>query len=325
MLSRWLGLACAALLALACSDDDSSGAGPHPCQNAPDPAALRDCSTRHYLRDYAPLSQPSCAPSGSPIAIAADLDLELFRGVGISDPAVVEQTHALQRYFEPHELWFFTNAPASAIPLSHPMDGSDAQLRQALIDAGIPLDRPLSPEEEAIANQIIGDVVFAPIRNFVLTHAVPKQSRVIVITVSRIVAPALEGSLTSGLEIAGLGLSPALLDAVTAEDPQNDLYELLGLPNDFTPLLFVASGITRKYTKTPDNLVAHEMGHALGLVHQQLTGNLMTQGSPLNCRTTIDASQTGTLVLPQVNAAIACPRRLFELRRRIFERLLPHA
>jgi hypothetical protein len=144
-----------------------------------------------------------------------------------------------------------------------------------------------------------------------------------VVVLAQVISPELEQLLGMPLEIAGLGLSPTLLATVNAEDPQSDLYELLGLPPSFTPTLFVASGVIRKYTQYPDNIVSHEMGHALGLVHTQWYGNLMTQGSPFDCRTVLEPDQAEAVTLPHVVSPIPGYRLLFELRRRVLDRVLP--
>ena len=139
--------------------------------------------------------------------------------------------------------------------------------------------------------------------------------------VSSIIDPALAPLIGINGELAGLGLSPALLDSVTAADPQQNLYELIGLPASFTPTLFVGDGTVKKYTAYPDNLVAHEMGHALGLVHQQAQGNLMTQGTPTNCRTAVTDTQLGEITLPQVIQAAPGYETLLGAPRRVLNAL----
>jgi hypothetical protein len=179
------------------------------------------------------------------------------------------------------------------------MVGTQAELRAALVNVGIDPDATnLTPAQEAIANQAIGQIMFRPLREMIQSQQAP--GRVNIFILPEIVAPALAVSLQLQGELAGLGVSPSLFARISADDPQFNLLTLIGLPADFTPTLFVGSDTVRKYTNHPDNLIAHEMGHILGLVHQTDPGNLMTQGTPTNCRTIVTDQQIDDLSLPRI-------------------------
>ncbi len=315
----------AGLMLSACgsSNDDRGPEPAHPCPPAADGICedrvatgaiaaaeleackadeLRGCATQHYFRSFPTKTLPECRSGGSTKAVNANVAAKLFKGGGLWDERVVEQTHGLQRYWSVHELWFYTDSVSTPVPYQHAMVGTRAELETALRNVGIdPNATYLTPAEEAIANKAIGEVMFRPLREMILGSQAP--GRVNIFVIPSIAAPTLTGSLGVNGEIAGLGVSPTLFARIGESDPQYDLLTLIGLPPDFTPTLFVGSDTVRKYTSHPDNLVAHEVGHILGLVHQNSTGNLMTQGTPTHCRTIVTEQQIDDLSLPRLKHA----------------------
>lgn len=290
---------CPPAAAAICEEQVAQGAIPAEQRATCEQEQLRACSTQHYFRGYPERNQPACLSAGSTKTVNQNLLAALFHGGKLWDDRVVEQTHGVQRYWAGHELWFYADRPSERVPYTNAMVGSDAEFRAALSKAGIdPEASYLTPEQEAIANQAVGEVMFRPLREMIASHQAP--GRVNIFILPEVVAPVLAKSISLQGEIAGIGVSPALFARIHADDPQFDLLTLMGLPPDFTPSLFVGSDTVRKYTNLPDNLVAHEMGHILGLVHQDVTGNLMTQGTPTDCRTTVTDQQIDGLVLPRI-------------------------
>ena len=117
--------------------------------------------------------------------------------------------------------------------------------------------------------------------------------------------------------LVGLGLSPQLFRNIAASDASKNLFTLMGLPEAFTPTLLVGHRDIVRLAKTPDVVVAHELGHAMGLQHTFVEGDLMTQGSgshgcvPGLTDSEIDTLQDGALSLADPTCGW---QRLFELR-----------
>jgi hypothetical protein len=320
-----LAVLCLVPFAAACSDDDEPDA--HPCGRLQPPACdgspdLSGCATAYYYAGYEPNGLGSCNPGEPIIDIGATVQTPLFRGEATADPDVAHQTRALQRYFEPHALWFQTDALSSPYPIRYVMRGSAEEINQALTDAGLP-QAGLTPEQEALATRIAGEIIFAELRRFLADHARTGMG-VNVVVIPEIVAPGLQRLLELDGAVVGFGISPALFGRLAPNDPGRQLLELLGIDTEFTPTLLVGHAILSRLLCEPDVVIAHEMGHALGLPHAEIPGNLMEPVASAACRGGLLAEQVALMgpFTAQV-ADHACTRLgVLQLHRRLMEKLL---
>lgn len=278
----------------------------HPCQREVEQACgevddgsscaverMTNCATNYYLRSYAPENLPDCDSSKPVIPIDAELMLSLYRYSNISDGNTVRHTQGLQRYYAPFDLMMTTDAIVAPERIRYALGGTEAELTQALIDAGLnPSATSLTPEEEALATRVVGDVIFAPTKAFFQRHSIPVQAKVNIVVIDQIVSPGVTELM--GLEgtIVGLGLSPALIANLGETDADAaSLNTMLQTDGDFTPTLFVGHSDIARLSGNFDVVVAHEMGHALGLPHVEDEGNLMQQGGSHRCRRWLDQEQ----------------------------------
>jgi len=355
--SRFLGGLCLSLLLASCaSSSDGSdlcglGSGsleacmtqlggllPHPCEaqaaatcegsadTSCEPNALAECATNYYLRGYQPESLPPCDPSKPNVVIGQTLELSLFRGFGISDEAVVEHSQGLQRYYELYQLTMETRDVAAPDPIENALSGTLAEFNQALSDAGIPpTATSLTPEQEALAESVIGKVMFAPTREFLQRHAVPAEAKVNVAAIDQILSPDVVDLMELDGTVVGLGLSPAVIARTSEQDDSTQsLNTMLELDEDFTPTLFVGHNDIARLTGNFDVVVAHEMGHALGLVHVDDPGNLMEPYVTDNCRTWLSQEQVDMMgpfsdVTPTPDDALS---RILQGRKNLLRRIL---
>ncbi len=281
---------------------------------------LAACATDYYLRDYAPESLPDCNPERPLTPIDRDLPVALFRGEGIRDEEVVPHAQGLQRYYEPHGLWMAADDVAKVVPMRYALSGSMDEFVRALEDAGV----DPTVEEDAAA-LVIGRVMFAPTREFLRDHAMPAWQGVNIAVIGEIMSPELATEMALDGVVVGLGLSAALL---AKTEPQEDeglsLNTMLDLETDFTPSLFVGNDDIEQLGGSFDLVIAHELGHALGLPHVEDVGNLMEQGGSHTCRRWLSDEQVeamGPFADSLTNPDVAL-RQLLALPRRVVQKLV---
>jgi hypothetical protein len=223
-----------------------------------------------------------------------------------------------------------TDDIAETDPIRFAMAGTVAEFDQALIDAGVSPSADvdsLTADEQTVALEVISAVMFGPTREFLAAHAKPMEPKVNVVVIDQILSPSLVDLLALEGTVVGLGLSPALLERVdeTAEYPvAMSLNTMLDVDDDFTPTLFVGHSDIARLTQDFDLVIAHEMGHALGLPHVEDEGNLMEQGGVDNCRRWLSQEQID-LMGPFAQAVLAPDDALLRIlagRKNVLRRVL---
>ena len=267
----------------------SAGAGT--VHSGPSQAAF----TQHYFEGLASSPLAACAPVANGDLVGQSLDVSLFFGADTSDDVVVAEGSRLQRFFDPYGLQFRATGAATATTLRYAMNGTAAQLNAALDPLGLPLDGQLTDEQWQQAGAAVGAVIFADLRGFVEAHV--EERTVHLVVLEHVLAPELSEYLfgSDGPKIIGFTVSTTLFRRVDASDPEYSLWRMTGLSADFTPTSFIGDADVGYLPGSADNLVAHEIGHALGLSHASEADNLMTPGQNRLCDEALSSTQLGEM------------------------------
>lgn len=260
--------------AAACSS--GSGESHPPCEGvAPD--QQESCLTDHYFSGSAGPDNPACAGfTPTREKIGGRKEVAFFQGPGIADGDLVMEGRFLQGFYATYDLRFFTQGAAEGAGLEFALAGTQAEIDDAVRKAGVPAGAQPTPDQQKEVDRLVGDVLFGPLRDFVNGQSKPVKDRVDVVVLEHMASPDVANQF-GGAVLGGLGLSPLLFRKIAADDPSKNLFTLLALPDDFTPTLFVGHTDIVSLAKNPQGIVAHEMGHAMGLQHTKEGGNLMTQ------------------------------------------------
>jgi hypothetical protein len=217
-------------------------------------------------------------------------------------------TRPLQRYYLRYGLTFFSTQAVQVVDQKYALDTDEYELNKALEKQfpGVDLnDMSLMMKDPALYQQIVKAVMnfmFRPLIEFARKHAAGTQVTNLVL-VPQILRPGGADLSPTGGEVAGLAISPALLQRFQGADiPEGAAWKELDLPADFTPMMFLDGKLLGQILSGAPVLVdlvaAHEFGHTGGLVHRQEPHNLMLPGvapGVNTCRDSLDDDQIDTM------------------------------
>jgi hypothetical protein len=276
---RLLGAGFVALSLLGC------GSGDLVCATA-------ECvSERFFGADASSL--PDCEGAmRSGLGVSVDVEVLYSSSLAVDD--VVRLTRSAASYYAEYRLSFRLHEAPQALELGPLIAGSRSEVERALVDAGLPIAGELNADQTALMDAVVARILLAPLREFIHERALPRRPLVSLVVLQRLAAPSLyeEGLLSTTID--GLGLSPEFVSRLRDSGEATDLSDALELPAEFTPTLFLDVEALGRF-EHPDNVVAHELGHALGLLHDDEPGNLMNPEVAESCRAWLSKEQTTSI------------------------------
>ncbi len=214
-----------------------------------------------------PVDRPPCGASPEGGVDARTVPVRVVLGPGLTPEQIAPETRRLQGIFADYGVAFEATEIRST-GLEAAIVGTPAQVR------------PIQEDRTAVAA-----LVFAPLRGFMANQT---GQGLDLVFLPHLNAP--DSPIRSAVPgLAGLTISPLLSERVELEG--FDLVEVLDLPAQYRATVFIDhSRLAGLEHSAEDLVVAHEVGHALGLVHTEDRRNLMS-GRWFGCRPELDAGQ----------------------------------
>jgi len=260
------------------------------------PGTPGDPARHASLFSYTPV--PTCAVS-NPTNLGLKTSLRIFRGQGVSDAELQRFLGGLARYYDQYGVSMSTAYDVITVPIHEAMildlPAVSALVKQMTgvdINTTDPSSLPQAQQDQVMS--ATGRAIMNNMRELLRVYGMPRASDINVVILPAMVSDKLDPSLASFQGLLGLGFSPELLATITADDPARQLYDWLGVTDQFTPMATVGVGPIDRYLAYPDIAIAHEVGHAYGLVHTMTPGNLLDQGD-ITCNLTLDTDQLGAI------------------------------
>lgn len=227
--------------------------------------------------------------------LATRREVRIFTN-GIDAP---EFGRSLQRYYRRHGLTFFSTQAVQTIDQKYALDTDEIDLSRALMKEfpGVDLnDTTLETRDPVLYEKIVTaalNFMFRPVLEFARAHAAGTGITNLVL-LPQIPRPGGGGLGLSGGEIAGLAISPALLQRFQGMDiPEGAAWKTIDLPADFTPMMFLDGTLLGQLMSADPDMVdlvaAHEFGHTGALVHRSESHNLMLPAVRLGESTCADS------------------------------------
>lgn len=230
-----------------------------------------------HLLQFEP--QPNCRPR-SATALDLHFELRVFRSPEISMAEVQQFLGGLQRFYDSFGVKFSIRHEVLEVPFRNVMNLREEEIEARRESLGLPDTR-----EDTLK------IVFHNLIEFMRAYAEPARDEYNLVVVEHAARGSLVISDGQQSTIVGLGLGPRLFAKGNQVTDLEALLMDVGLPERFTPTAFVAASVLRT-ARSPDLLVAHEFGHAVGMPHVTTTGNLMFPSLPRDeCQAELNGPQ----------------------------------
>lgn len=278
-----------------------------------------------YFQPATPYRDQECSRHDG--ALRGQRELVLYRG-GLTTDSVglFRFTSGLQRYYDRHDLRFFTRTPPRPLALDSILNLNEAQLNAELKKKfpGIDPDSASLTDAEMHAVSIFAlNFVLRPIIDFSRSFGTRGENKTNLVVLPHLLSNASKSALGTEGQLAGLAVSPALIEAIINSetlDSEAQLWRDAEFPPGFTPMLFLDASVLDMATKFEESggdlVAAHEFGHTASLIHREDEKNLMKPSldrSSISCTSPLYPDQLESMrrVLNVGNSPVAAtgPRK----------------